>query len=165
MDERRRGMILGPAPASKPPMTSLPPTAAESRAEPDVAGLYRALAPVTRFEVIDGRISKLSEGNARALVAYSVEVTASLQDDGRTLKVFLTDRDMGEPPPEVASGIPRDQVSGPCQYGRHGECAGKAMPYRTAALAMLDADPCECPMHTDPGALCWGDIRRVEVRP
>jgi hypothetical protein len=38
---------------------------------------------VTRFEVI-GK-------NGRQLVEHGVSVTASLQDDDRTLKIFLTD--------------------------------------------------------------------------
>lgn len=39
---------------------------------------------VTRFEVIDH--------NGRALTAYGVTVTTSLQDEGRTLKVFIDKR-------------------------------------------------------------------------
>ncbi len=41
---------------------------------------------VTRFEVVDERIGRL-------LVEYSVEVELSLQDDDRTLKVFLKRRE------------------------------------------------------------------------
>lgn len=67
-------------------------SAPDAGADPAV-DVYRALVNVTRFEVIDGRISD----GARALVAYGVEVTASLQDDGRTLKVFLVDREQPEP--------------------------------------------------------------------
>ena len=43
---------------------------------------------VTRFEVIDHTSSK--EG--RILVRYSVMVDVSIQDDGMTMKVFLTDK-------------------------------------------------------------------------
>lgn len=39
---------------------------------------------VTRFEVINE--------SGRIIVQYGVHVTLSLQDDGRTLKVFLVDR-------------------------------------------------------------------------
>jgi hypothetical protein len=45
---------------------------------------------VTRFEVIDHTFT----GPNRAIVRYGVNVELQLQDDGRTLKVFLTD---GEP--------------------------------------------------------------------
>lgn len=40
---------------------------------------------VTRVEVI--------AGTGRLLVRYDVRAELSLQDDGRTLKVFLTDRE------------------------------------------------------------------------
>ena len=43
---------------------------------------------VTRFEVIDHTSSK--EG--RILVKYSVMVDVSIQDEGMTMKVFLTDK-------------------------------------------------------------------------
>ena len=43
---------------------------------------------VTRFEVIDHTSSK--EG--RILVRYSVMVDVSVQDEGMTMKVFLTDK-------------------------------------------------------------------------
>lgn len=43
---------------------------------------------VTRFEVIDHTSSK--EG--RILVRYSVMVDVSIQDEGMTMKVFLTDK-------------------------------------------------------------------------
>jgi hypothetical protein len=42
---------------------------------------------VTRFEVIDH--TKTGEG--RILVRRGITVSLSFQDDGRTLKVFLTD--------------------------------------------------------------------------
>lgn len=45
---------------------------------------------VTRFEVIDFT----SEGVGRVLVRYGVNVEVDIQDDGRTMKVFLRD---GEP--------------------------------------------------------------------
>jgi hypothetical protein len=40
--------------------------------------------PITRFEVIDG------DGMSRIYVGVSVEV--SIQDDGRTMKVFVTEK-------------------------------------------------------------------------
>jgi hypothetical protein len=43
---------------------------------------------VTRFEVTDG--------TGRIVVRYGVSVDAHLQDDGRTLKIFLADREDGE---------------------------------------------------------------------
>jgi hypothetical protein len=42
---------------------------------------------VTRFEVIDHS----STGEGRAFVKYNIAVKLSYQDDGRTLKVFVTD--------------------------------------------------------------------------
>lgn len=42
---------------------------------------------VTRFEVID------DDDTGRVLVRYGVHVQLSLQDGGRTLKVFLIDRE------------------------------------------------------------------------
>lgn len=42
---------------------------------------------VTRFEVID----HTKNGAGRVVVKYDVAVELSLQDDNRTLKVFLTD--------------------------------------------------------------------------
>lgn len=42
---------------------------------------------VTRFEVID------SDPTRRAMVRYAVQVDADLQDEGRTLKVFLFGED------------------------------------------------------------------------
>lgn len=44
---------------------------------------------VTRFEVIDHRVS-FEEGGGRVLSERDVKVELSLQDDDRTLKVFLT---------------------------------------------------------------------------
>ena len=42
---------------------------------------------ITRFEVID----HTSEFQGRILVKYGVRVEISIQDDGTTMKVFLTD--------------------------------------------------------------------------
>jgi hypothetical protein len=50
---------------------------------------------ITRFEVIDhtkGLVSR-SPDRARAVVAHGVRVALGFQDDGRTLKVFVTDPD------------------------------------------------------------------------
>jgi len=43
---------------------------------------------ITRFEVID----HTSELQGRILVKYGVNVDIPIQDDGRTMKVFLTDK-------------------------------------------------------------------------
>jgi hypothetical protein len=45
------------------------------------------LEKVTRFEVID----HTSDGTGRAFVKYNIKVSGDLQDDERTLKIFLTD--------------------------------------------------------------------------
>lgn len=51
---------------------------------------------VTRFEVVDhsGAASRVTYDpeHPRSVVAYGVDVELSVQDDGRTLKVFLRDR-------------------------------------------------------------------------
>jgi len=47
---------------------------------------------ITRFEVID-------EKAGRIIVRYNVKIEASLQDDGKTLKIFVSERegsDFGE---------------------------------------------------------------------
>lgn len=54
-------------------------------------------AKVTRFEVIT------EEG--RVYVRYGVNVDLSLQDDGRTLKVFLNERLDGDTQSKVVSDI------------------------------------------------------------
>lgn len=57
---------------------------------------------VTRFEVIDHRTGV---ENGRAFVSYYCRVESSLQDDGRTLKVFIGDRTHdgdGEPAPSAS---------------------------------------------------------------
>ena len=43
---------------------------------------------VTRFEVID----HTRKGRGRIVVEYGVMVEVSIQDDGKTMKIFLTDR-------------------------------------------------------------------------
>jgi hypothetical protein len=47
-----------------------------------------ATESVTRFEVID----HTSKKRGRIVVEYNVNVELSLQDENRTLKVFLTDK-------------------------------------------------------------------------
>lgn len=47
---------------------------------------------VTRFEVID----HTTGGEGRAYVKYDVSVELSLQDQSRTLKVFVSDREVGD---------------------------------------------------------------------
>lgn len=50
---------------------------------------------VTRFELIDhtrnGGVTYTGWTPGRAVVAYGVSVHLDVQDDGRTLKVFLSD--------------------------------------------------------------------------
>lgn len=55
------------------------------------------IAKVTRFEVIT------EEG--RVYVRYGINVDLSLQDDGRTLKVFLNERLDGDTQSKVVSDI------------------------------------------------------------
>ena len=55
------------------------------------------MTDVTRLEVIDCRRDMPSAG--RAFVAYQCAVSLSVQDDGRTLKVFVDDR----PSPRAAT--------------------------------------------------------------
>jgi hypothetical protein len=47
------------------------------------------LKNVTRFEVIDH--SKKMRG--RYVVEYGIKIEVSIQDDGKTMKVFLTNQD------------------------------------------------------------------------
>jgi hypothetical protein len=47
---------------------------------------------VTRFEVID----HTKDGEGRVLTKYGVNVELNYQDEGRTLKVFLTDIKTGD---------------------------------------------------------------------
>jgi len=46
---------------------------------------------ITRFEVID----HTEGGTGRDFVKYNCEIEMQLQDDGKTLKVFLTDKKRG----------------------------------------------------------------------
>lgn len=48
---------------------------------------YKEVDKVTRFEVIDHR----EKGEGRVFVAYKIKVELMYQDDGRTLKVRITD--------------------------------------------------------------------------
>jgi hypothetical protein len=58
---------------------------------------------VTRCEVIDHREETHTPG--RFYVAYDVMVTLDVQDDGRTLKVFLDDRSDTDVEGEMVSGL------------------------------------------------------------
>lgn len=60
------------------------------RHNPGAEGTDTPKAPtrVTRFEVIDHGTG----GEGRVLVKYGVSIELSYQDDGRTLKVFVRDR-------------------------------------------------------------------------
>jgi hypothetical protein len=82
-----REMFLAPVPGAAGAVTPEAPAAA-SAAMPD-------LSAVTRFEVIDharigsgGKVTYSPE-YPRSVVALGVSVELSVQDDGRTLKVFL----------------------------------------------------------------------------
>ena len=50
----------------------------------DIDTINETIKNVTRFEVIDE--------SGRALVRYGIKVELSLQDESRTLKVFLTSK-------------------------------------------------------------------------
>jgi hypothetical protein len=52
----------------------------------------RTLNPVTRFEVIDYRGPNGDAPRGRVFVVRDIKVELSYQDDGRTLKAFITDR-------------------------------------------------------------------------
>jgi hypothetical protein len=56
------------------------------------AGDFIAATGVTRVEVIDHRMETMAVGTARAFSAWDVAVTVSVQDDGRTLKIFVKDQ-------------------------------------------------------------------------
>lgn len=44
---------------------------------------------------------------------------------------------------------PRSEIWDYCQWGRHSKC---------------ETEPCACPKHADDAEMCWGDLRRIEVR-
>lgn len=52
---------------------------------------------VTRFEVIDEA--------GRSLVRYDVHVTVVLQDEARTMKVFLTPREDSDVEEDIKAGL------------------------------------------------------------
>lgn len=58
---------------------------------------------VTRFEVIDHRTSTDPGDRGIRVHILAADVTLALQDDGRTLKVFLKDRDDGQTEQSVAA--------------------------------------------------------------
>lgn len=47
---------------------------------------------VTRFEVINNRTENDESDRGRVMVEHNLSLELSLQDDGRTLKVFLNDK-------------------------------------------------------------------------
>lgn len=64
--------------------------------------LAEVVAMVTRFEVINHTKGAGSEVHyipdaPRSVVAYGIKTELSLQDEGRTLKVFLTDQNAANP--------------------------------------------------------------------
>ena len=74
---------------------------ATPRATPRMGLMAGSHEDVTRFEVIDHAPGAVSyhPDVARSLVARDVKVELSVQDEGRTLKVFLTRIDAGERDP------------------------------------------------------------------
>jgi hypothetical protein len=58
--------------------------------EPDQE-LTRIVRGLRRFEVIDHRMESVTNDRVRAFAAYGAMVELSFQDQGRTLKVFLSD--------------------------------------------------------------------------
>ena len=52
---------------------------------------------VTRFEVIDN--------NGRAYVRYDVDVEYSIQDEGKTLKIFVKDNGKREVQNQILEGL------------------------------------------------------------
>ena len=53
------------------------------------------VSKVTRFEVINHRAPGTPGARGRVYVEYDCAIELSLQDDGRTLKVFVTDEPRG----------------------------------------------------------------------
>jgi hypothetical protein len=70
------------------------PESLEDQAAMEGFVLLPDVTEVTRFEVIDHRRESSPAG--RVIVAYDVQVEFSLQDQERTLKVFLSDRRRNE---------------------------------------------------------------------
>jgi hypothetical protein len=60
-------------------------TEPDQQAKGIITGTFR------RFEVIDHRMESVTTGRVRAFVAHGAMVELSFQDQGRTLKVFLSD--------------------------------------------------------------------------
>jgi hypothetical protein len=79
------------------------------------------LTKVTRFEVIDHTASRNPPGQPTGWThtRYGVSVALSLQDDGRTLKVFLTDSPVsaGEVEARIAEGLRASGKFGPLPPG------------------------------------------------
>lgn len=95
---------------------------------------------VTRLEVINhsGAASKVSydDERPRSVAAYGVDVELSLQDDGRTLKVFLRDR-----------GGRLSEMQGPDEPIAD-DCEGSDRPLRTLrAIGQLHAGTPQVPAH------------------
>jgi hypothetical protein len=64
----------------------------------------------------------------------------------RQAAIDALDRQQARPGPDYPG---RGDVDPDCRAGKHDSCA---------------ADPCACPRHADPAALCWGDLRNIEAR-
>lgn len=58
----------------------------------EIDEINELLKIVTRFEVIDHTYSIL-KGGGRVLVSHNKKIELSIQDEGRTLKVFLSSKE------------------------------------------------------------------------
>ncbi len=93
---------------------------------------------VTRFEVIN----HTSTGAGRDYIRYGVAVRLDLQDDGRTLKVFLTDSEI------ATSGEVQEEITQKLgEWARHGSSntddCGVCTRYADGTVLIRS----ECPQH------------------
>jgi hypothetical protein len=77
----------------------------EHTAAPTRPSLPPELRDVTRFEVINHRAPGTPGPRGRVYVEYDCSVELSLQDAGRTLKVFITDAARATTPNGVALAV------------------------------------------------------------
>ena len=61
------------------------------RGERVTSGATRKLGRMQRFEVIDHRLQSVAQDKVRAFVADGAKVELSFQDNGQTLKIFISD--------------------------------------------------------------------------
>jgi hypothetical protein len=84
-----------------------------------------ATPQLTRFVLVDHRES----GAGRVLDVSGVQVRLDYQDDGRTLKVFLTDGPESVAAPSVGIGTPAEEVSGGSdEAGRQDQAGWDGLP-------------------------------------